>query len=123
MESLNSTLRDSGPFKAELETFSCKRGLRAWFEKDSIACYDSWNDRVDGREIREIPRGDDKDDPLRYSFDISLEARLIGVLERDVRKALFGDGQHIFSPLNCPSQLANALRHRSACQIVSRIDG
>lgn len=70
-------------------------------------------DRMEEMHENQLPGSDHEDDTQWLTPDVPSESGQIGVLERDVREAGLGDGEHIFRTRQEPSDLTGNLTHGS----------
>jgi hypothetical protein len=56
MDDLQEVLGESSASKGNRKAFGSDGCLRGWFEEDSVACDQCWEDGVDGREIGKAGR-------------------------------------------------------------------
>ena len=110
-EVLEEALRQPGLVGRRLKALADEQRLRRVLQEHRVAGHQRREDRVDGGEVRIVPRRDDQHDAERLALHIAAEARLL--LRHERRQRLLGDRRHVARALLEPALLA-AEAHRPA---------
>ena len=117
---LEHTVGHSGRSEGGAHALGAQQRLGGVLEHDRVARQQRRHDRVDGAQVRVVPRGDHQHRAQRIAADELLEA--LGSVDRDVGEPLAGDRDHVPRPLlEAAPDLVAAVPH-GAAHLVRQLD-